>query len=123
MPVAVRSCLRIAPGHIPTGVSLVHQCFPDLLVVRAIGAGPYGLIRYHYSCLPFLSAKEATTPVSDGGLAGSCPGRAPVALGADKLAAIINGTGIVGGAHLHGIVRERMRPARGAALAPAVSTD
>jgi hypothetical protein len=56
MPVAVRGCPPVAPGHIPTGVSLVHQCFPDLLIFRAFGAGPYGLIRYHYLSAPCLSA-------------------------------------------------------------------
>jgi hypothetical protein len=54
--VAIRGWLRIAPGHIPIGVSLVHECFPDLLIVQAFGAGPLmtsydTIICPHHVCL------------------------------------------------------------------------
>jgi uncharacterized membrane protein YedE/YeeE len=57
------------------------------------------------------------------GLTGSCPGTAPVMLGEGKLAAVFTVVGIVAGTYLYGLVRERMRQARGATLASAVSTD
>jgi hypothetical protein len=49
--------------------------------------------------------------------------RDPVMLGEGKFATVFSVIRIVAGTYLHGRVRERMRPVRGAALAPVVSTD